>query len=125
MEAGEGGTSEKRGRFSFLLVQTGGADDLLASPWKPNEERVGEETRLVTCTLYHLYTAPLNLNPFLRPITLLSLILFLLDDCGKPQFESRQTLGQQADDLSSCLSACQRDRQSEHGVGWRRSNNLF
>ena len=33
-----------------LLDKKGGADDLLVSPWKPNEHRVGEETHLVTYT---------------------------------------------------------------------------
>lgn len=56
----------------------GGADDLLASPWKPEwkpeEERVSKEPRLVTCILYHLCTAPLNSS--LSPPSRSSVFLF-------------------------------------------------
>lgn len=87
---------------------------MLASPWKP-EERVNKETHLVTCILYHLYTAPLNFSlpsPNHASVFLFSPLVLCPQgdhDCGKPEF-----VRQQADDLSSCLS----ERQAERTQGW-------
>lgn len=91
---------------------------MLASPWEPEEERVSEETRLLTCILYHLYTAPLKISLLFSSFYFVPTPLLPQrdDDCGKS--ESRQNVRHQADDLSTCLSVCPSERQAYRTWVW-------
>lgn len=75
---------------------------MLAPPWKPEEERVGEETRLVTGVLHHLYTAPSTSHP--------SVFVFCPDSSLSTAGPVKMSDTKGTTCLLVCLSVCQAER---------------